>query len=661
MLNGSSPNEVDGIATPGKNETIWAYSELERAVYAALETYANVHRGSGHKSIASTHLFEQARDIILDYLGLNRNKYVVIFCSPRGASMLTAKIENEDYKILSSADIGLPLGVRALAVNKKRLPKGAPFQAGGGTARLVSPGWVIWDNAPDKFEPGTPSVINVIAFAKAICLIRQYGNRIFFNPVPENLTVADILHHDDLDGYSGAELLEKLRLSQIGIRLSVPTAEGISPYINLDNSASTPAFTAIWETVRRTWHQSDELRKEIVNDVRNICAEATGASLDNYDLIFTSNATEAINLAAENFASQPWQDTEPVVLTTLLEHTSNDLPWRMVQHASLIRLDVNAEGFLDLKMLDTIFSEYNKSCQHGKKRIKLMALSGASNVLGSLNDLEEISRIVHNYGAYLLVDGAQLVAHRKVEMGKWGIDYLAFSAHKVYAPFGTGVLMMRKGLTNFKASELEQINTYGEENSGGIAALGKALLLLQRIGWNLILEEEQALTRQALNGMAKIEGLRVYGINDPDSPMFSRKGGVIVFGIKGIMSGRVAKELAERGGIGVRYGCHCAHILIKHLLGVPHQLEKVQGIIVNLFPGIRLPGVVRVSLGIGNNEEDVDTLIEVLGKIAAKTATLADRTPVTDNPVIKNLSKAEIKRQLKDFIEAASTKVYSMQ
>ena len=147
-----------------------------------------------------------------------------------------------------------------------------------------------------------------------------------------------------------------------------------------------------------------------------------------------------------------------------------------------------------------------------------MAVSGASNVLGVFNDLAEIGRIVHRYGARLLVDAAQLVAHRKVEMEACGIDYLAFSAHKVYAPFGTGVLVVRKGLLSFSPAELELIRSSGEENVGGIAALGKALVLLQRIGLDVIQEEEQALTGRALRGLAQIPGLKIYGIKDPDSP-----------------------------------------------------------------------------------------------------------------------------------------------
>jgi selenocysteine lyase/cysteine desulfurase len=147
-------------------------------------------------------------------------------------------------------------------------------------------------------------------------------------------------------------------------------------------------------------------------------------------------------------------------------------------------------------------------------------------------------------------------------------------------------------------------------------ALGKALVLLQRIGLNVIQEEEQALTGRALRGLAQIPGLTIYGIKDPDSPRFAQKGGVIVFGLKGLLAPEVAKELAEPGGIGVRAGCHCAHLLIKHLLNI-HPLQKLlQGLVVTLFPQIALPGLTQVSLGIQNSAEDIDTMIDVLGKIA---------------------------------------------
>jgi selenocysteine lyase/cysteine desulfurase len=629
---------------PRKNEFAEAFTELERGVHAALETYSNVHRGSGHNSMVSTHLYEQARDIVLEYLGLKKGKYVVIFCTPRREVAFKAQLEPESYQSVSSQDIGLSLGVRALAVRRKALPRGTPFQTGGGTTRLVSPGWVIWADAPDKFEAGTPAIVNVIAFARALQLIRHSGNEAFRNMTAERLSAEKILYHDEFEEYSGRKLLDVFRQTHIGRNVRVPTAEGIKPFINLDNAASTPTFTPIWNAVCHTWHQPREVQQEIIHEVRSICAVVLGAPLTNYDVIFTSNTTEAINLAAESLRGESEQFTEPVVLNTILEHTSNDLPWRMIPNVSMIMLPVDIEGFIDLREMETLLCSYNEKGQHGKKRIRLLAVSGASNVLGVFNNLEEISRITHQYGARLLVDAAQMVAHRKIEMKRCRIDYLAFSAHKVYAPFGTGVLVVRKGLLNFSPAELDLIQSSGEENVVGIAVLGKALLLLQRIGLDLIREEEQTLTRRALRGLSQIQGIRIYGIKDPNSARFAQKGGVIVFDFKNIFSNKVAKELAERRGIGVRYGCHCAHILIKHLVGVGPLLERFQRLIATLFSKVRFPGLARVSLGIGNSEEDVDTLIHVLSNIARQP-----RAP----------EQLNIKQQMNDFVRAAAQRVYT--
>ncbi len=476
------------------NEIAEAFAELEQGVQAALETYSNVHRGSGHNSLVSTHLFEQARDIVLEYLGLNKDKYAVVFCTPRRAEVLKAQLEPESYQSVSSQDIGLSLGVRALAVKQRMLPGGSPFQTGGGTARLVYPGSVIWAKAPDKFEAGTPAIVNVIAFAKALQLIQHFGKDTFQGTTAQKLAVADILHHGQLEEYSGQELLDELTQTQIGHGLQVPTAEGMSPYINLDNAASTPTFMPIWDAVCQTWRQPRQVQQEIVQEVKSICAGVLGAPLAAYDVIFTSNTTEAINLTAESLGSESEQGTESVVLNTLLEHNSNELPWRMIPGVSLIRLPVDAEGFVDLNELETLLCAYNEKGLHGKKRIKLVTVSGASNVLGTFNNLAEIGRIAHCYGARLLVDAAQLVAHRKVDMEKCSIDYLAFSAHKVYAPFGSGVLVVRKGLLHFSPAQMELIQSSGEENIGGIAALGKALVLLQRIGLDVIQEKERVLT-----------------------------------------------------------------------------------------------------------------------------------------------------------------------
>jgi selenocysteine lyase/cysteine desulfurase len=630
------------------------FAELERGVHAALETYSNVHRGSGHNSMVTTHLYEQARDIILENLELKKNKYTIIFCNERRATVLKTQLEPGSYQAVSSQDIGLSLGVVTLAVEKQALPKGAPLQSGGGTARLMSKEWVVWENAPDKFEAGTPAIVNVIAFAKALRMIRKNGKDIFLNTTTEKLTASEIIYHDELEKYSGKELLAELRKTLIGKDVKVPTIEGDRPFINLDNSASTPTFTPIWNAFRMTLQQSEQVKQDIIKEVKSISAGFLGAPISEYDVIFTSNTTEAVNLVAESLSRESEEGIEPIVLNSLLEHSSNDLPWRMLSGYSLIRLSVDYEGFFDLNDLEKLLCEYNEKEQYGKKRIKLIAVSGASNVLGTCNNIKEISRIAHQYGAKLLIDGAQLVAHRKVNIVENEIDYFAFSAHKVYAPFGCGVLVCRKGLLNFNSEEMHQILLSEEENSAGIAAIGKSMVLLQRIGMKLIRVEEQALTRRMLRGMEQIDGLKVYGIRDTDSPGFVHKIGVVVFSLKSMIPSKLAKELALRSGIGVRFGCHCSHIIIKHLLKVPPFLERFQRLLVTLFPKLRLPGLLRVSLGIENTEEDVDTLIRVLGEISKKPGTSADRQSASAKQ-----SREEVQKQMKNFTKSVADRVYS--
>jgi selenocysteine lyase/cysteine desulfurase len=479
-------------------------------------------------------------------------------------------------------------------------------------------------------------------------MIKRSGKDIFLNSTSKPLTATEILYHDELEKISGRKLLDELRKTHIGRGVQVPTTEGLRTFINLDNSASTPTFAPVWNAFRQANRQSEQIKQEIIQEVRAICAGFLGAPLAEYDMIFTSNTTEAINLVSESLSREADDTTETVVVNTLSEHSSNDLPWRIMPNCSLVMLAVNDEGFADLNELEKLLMAYNQKALFGAKRIRLVAVSGASNVLGVCNNLEEISRMVHQYGARLLVDAAQLVAHRKISMEQCGIDYLAFSAHKVYAPFGSGMLVARKVLLKFDAEEFDLIRTSGEENAGGIAALGKALLLLQRIGMDLISEEEQILTKRALYGMAQIQGLNIYGINDPESSGFSRKLGVIPFAFTNKMSTLTGKELALWGGIGVRTGCHCAHIIVKHILHVGPGLEKFQKLIVTFFPKLSLPGVARVSLGIENSESDVDQLIQVLEKIAGKPQSQS-----------KDAKPIQVKKQMNDFVRTMARRIYT--
>lgn len=643
------------------NERDEKYDELEKGVYAALETYSNVHRGSGHYSMATSHLYEEARSVVLEYLGLDASQYVVLFLTPRRAEAFFRRLEPGSYELISSQDIGLSLGVRALAVRKHALPKEPFMDTGGGSARLISRDWVVWAAAPDRFEAGTPAIINIIAFARALKMVSRYGKDIFREPSPLKKSVEEILYNDELVRYSGLELLTRLNSTLIGHTVKVPTMHGDRSFINMDNSASTPTFTPVWEAFRQGLRLPLSSYKEIAKEVRTICADLLDAPLDDYDMIFTSNATEAINLAAESTGNEDEHGFIPAVLSTIIEHSSNDLPWRMLPHCLVIRLNADTEGFVDLKELEHMLWSHNEKCQHGNKHIRLVAISGASNVLGTCNHLASISTIAHRYGAGLLVDAAQLVAHRKIDMEGSGIDYLAFSAHKMYAPFGCGMLIARKGLLSFDTAAREKIHTWGEENVGGIAALGKSLLLLRRIGMEVIQQQEQDLTRHALQGLAGIPGLQVYGIKDPDSPAFAQKIGVIAFSMKSLLASRAGSELATGGGIGVRTGCHCAHMLIKHLLHVPPALEQFQRIMVKLFPTLSLPGLVRISFGIENSPEEVDLLIHMLRKIARLPSgqqEMAEASWIWGRPIY---SKEEINLQLEDFLLEVSWKVYSIQ
>lgn len=624
--------------------------KLEKSIIEALKTYSNVHRGSGHKSIASTELFEKARHIVLDYLGLNPRKYLVIFCTPYQAELIGNILRPGSYQILSSLSFGLSIGVRALAVKKGAFPPGAPPMSGGGTARLISTGWVIWNSPPAKFEAGTPAIINVIAFARALQLADKYGEDLFKDLMDQkdlrdqknlrdqkdqDLTARELFDQDQLDGFEGNELLKRLRNTRIGLDLRVPTSQGPRSFINLDSSASTPTFDPVWDTFRSALYTDQSSRSRILNEVRKICSEFLDAPATDYEIIFTGNTTEGINLVAGSLACSPAgklavnskeskdgtdaEDPQPLILGTLMEHSSNELPWRTLPEHSLIRIPVDREGFVDSERLKDLLEDYNRKGRYGKQRIRLVAVSAASNVLGTCNNLKEISDIAHRFDAELLVDGAQLVAHRKVEIARNGFDYFVFSAHKIYAPFGCGVLVVRKGLLNFTAQDAEKILASGEENLAGIAALGKSLQILNRIGMELIEKEEQELTAQILSGMQKISGLKLVGITDFDEKMLSQRVGVIPFNLGNMVSFSVGKKLALHHGIGVRVGCHCAHILVKHVLGVKPGLEKFQRIMQTLIPSMSFPGVIRASLGIENTKEDVEAFLSGLKQIASKS------------------------------------------
>jgi cysteine desulfurase/selenocysteine lyase len=316
-----------------------------------------------------------------------------------------------------------------------------------------------------------------------------------------------------------------------------------------------------------------------------------------------------------------------VVLTTQMEHHSNDLPWRAVAQVEHVHVDEN--GALDEMHLDALLEKY-------AGRVQLVAITGASNVTGYINPLQRIAAKAHAAGAQILVDAAQLAPHRAVDMrpddDPAHIDYLALSAHKMYAPYGTGALIGRRDtflqgdpdvvgggtvdivtLDDVKWAAPPDKDEAGSPNVVGAVALAKTILCLQEIGMPALAEHESQLTARLLQKLARIEGVRVFGINDPARA--AEKVGVVPFNVQGMSHYLVAAILSAEGGIGVRNGCFCAHPYILNLMQVSaeHARKHQQAI----QQGIKkyLPGLVRASFGCYNTEDEVDWFIEMLERI----------------------------------------------
>ena len=498
-------------------------TRLAQSLEQVVQTYSNVHRGTGAFSLVSTALYEHSRQVILAYLKLDRRRWQVIFCSPARAERWASQLPANAYHMLTSRQLGLPLGLVAVAVRRTALPSGHPFETGGGTIKLVSPGWVVWADAPDRFEAGTPPIINAILLACATRLAQSRGEDALRQELEQSATSPDMVFEVLPAHLEGTALLAFLRQGMAGSTTRVPGAVGQVVYANLDNAASKPALGPVVRTFWRALALPTHDYAAVVAKVNTICARFLGAIPEDYEVIFTSNTSEAINLVARSLSVERLPKIQPLVVNSLLDHHSNELPWRYLPGIGHLRLEVGAEGLLDLERLETLLKTYNQEQQYTTQRIILVALCGASNVIGSVNELAPVSVLVHRYGARLLVDAAQLVAHRKIDLADSQVDYLAFSAHKVYAPFGSGALVVRRGLLS--ADQLERMQRSGEENVAGIAALGEALLCLERVGMQTIEVEEKKLTSRLVGALQAIPGIQMYGITDRQSPVFDQRSG----------------------------------------------------------------------------------------------------------------------------------------
>ena len=430
--------------------------------------------------------------------------------------------------------------------------------------------------------------------------------------------------------------IASLRSRIVGIDREVPIFDGGRlSYVNLDNAASTPVLREVLDTVNRfmDWYSSvhrgagfkSQVATHAYEEARDIVGDFVGANRAEHVVIFGKNATEAINKVSWRLNLGP----EDVVLVSQMEHHSNDLPWRA--QARVEHIGVDDHGALDLAHLDSLLHRY-------AGRVRLVAVTGASNVTGYMPDIHTLARRVHAAGAQILVDCAQLAPHRTISIGGLDdpehLDYVTLSAHKMYAPFGTGALIGRRdtfqqgepehrggGTIDFVALDSvswasgPERDEAGTPNVVGAVALAAAIQTFSDIGMDHIAAHEAELRTYALERLAQIDGIRFYGTGDASHA--SRHLGVIAFNLGSQPHGLVAAALAAEYGIGVRNGCFCAHPYLVRLLGLSlNEIGKVRDA---MATGDRstVPGMVRISFGIYNSLADIDRLAVALERISA--------------------------------------------
>ena len=416
----------------------------------------------------------------------------------------------------------------------------------------------------------------------------------------------------------------------VGVDTNIPlTDQTYTTAINFDNAATTPPFNHVMNEIVKfsPWYSSihrgagykSQVSSKLYDDARNVIAEFVGANIDHHSIIFVKNATEAINKLSNKLLPL-YKDG--VVLSTCMEHHSNDLPWRGKYKMDYISID--KYGQLSMEDLKSKLVKYD-----GK--VRLVTVTGASNVTGYINPIHKIAELAHSHGAKILVDGAQLVPHAPVDMKSFDspehIDYLVFSGHKMYAPFGTGVLIgpkatFMKSPPDYPGGGTVKIVTHdhiewldppereeaGTPNIMGVLAITGAIKLLNELGMHNIENYERMLTDHAIDSLQNIPYVELY--HNPIKRGESVS--IIPFNIKGLHHSIVANILSHEFGIAVRNGCFCAQPYIQRLLNIsPEDTKKYIG-----NSNLPIPGMVRISFGIYNTIEEINTLVKALYHIS---------------------------------------------
>ncbi len=442
--------------------------------------------------------------------------------------------------------------------------------------------------------------------------------------------------------------------------MAVPCVDGTErPYVNLDAAASTSAlvqvaeaveaFIPMYSSVHRGTGYKSRRATEAYESARERALSFCGGPRTDDIAIICRNTTEALN----HLAYRLRLGSDDVVLTTVVEHHANLLPWGRVARRRYV--ECHTDGTFSV---EDVVAGLDVA-----PRPRLLAMTGASNVTGWIPPLDEIIAAAHERGVPVVLDAAQLAPHRPIPASA---DYVAFSGHKLYAPYGAGALVGPRAtfadgepfLAGGGAVDLVDLDEVvwtdppereeaGSPNVIGAVALGAALDVLSGIGWEAISDHERGLAQRLRHGLAAIDGVRVLGPTlDTDTLA------IAAFVIEGTDHALVAARLSAEWAIGVRHGCFCAHPYLVRLLGL--GAEEVDAFRAQLRRGDHsaAPGAVRASCGISTTDDEVDALLAAVTELAAAARSghrgavayeqepgTGDYWPVTDDPAWSALDR----------------------
>ena len=390
------------------------------------------------------------------------------------------------------------------------------------------------------------------------------------------------------------------------------------PLVYLDNAATTQKPLCVLDAMRDEYlnvnanvHRGVHYLSQQATDLHEAAREKVRGFINASkieEIVFTRGTTEAINLVASSFCDSQMKESDEVIVTEM-EHHSNIVSWQLqaMRRGIVVKhLPITDDGLLCLDQLESLISD----------KTKLISVAHVSNVLGTVNPVEEIIRIAHSHGIPVLVDGAQSAPHFKVDVQAMDCDFFAFSGHKMYGPTGIGVLYGKEewleklppyqgggemiDKVTWEKTTFERLPFKFEAGTPDYVAthgLAKAIQYIESIGFEAIQQHEQELTRYCMEQLQTIEGMKIYGPHwsmvDGQWSMVN-KDAVVSFNVGDIHHLDMG-TLLDRLGIAVRTGHHCAQPLMDRL---------------------GISGTVRASFALYNTKEEIDTLVAGIRRVA---------------------------------------------